>query len=186
MIESHETKYIKHSLQSIFFLITGFLLINVFNFDYAFSIPILIIFVTSILLLSMLINSVQAAILSPFFWFILAYLVYFGFGSLIYIFGSDGAIALINLYFSIDSHLLKKVNVLNYVALTSFLIFFIIFSKVQWVQIFQPKNITKAKILKICADRFAAIGILFYTLILITRSSQGEDATVPGAFNLLA
>ena len=117
---------------------------------------------------------------SPMTWFLFACAIYYGFGPLIYIYGTYESIMCLNNFYYVGHDLLFRTNVLNAVSITIVCIAFELGLRTKRTINPFGKSQCSPNVLKKLTFYLGGIGYSAHAIIFGIKSSLGLNATVPG------
>jgi len=123
---------------------------------------------------------------TPVPWFMAASAAYFGFGPLVYHFGSDESIEFMNSFYTASEDELARTNILNVVGIGMVLAAFLIFQSLLKFRNIQPFGRLRDVEMRRLALLFVVVGVADQLVFVLPHRLGLLDFTLPGAVLFLA
>ena len=187
-------------LSSLVFIYALLLIVSVFlvsayaRYDLASLVINIGFFISTFIVLAGLVFNGREIFITPLWWFLFTQALCYGFGPLVYFWGSPATIERAQVFFRITNEDLYEVNFLIIIGSIMVLLTYLLLTwstrkanrVVVWSEIYQAQNSDSQENLYTVAKFLMMIGIPSYFLIVVPSSLNLVPWIVPGVIKLLA
>lgn len=130
-------------------------------------------------------NEHAAALWAPVLWYCVSSAVYYGFGPLIHVVGSQESIDFLNAYYPVSDRSLYATNTLNFLVAVSMLALYSLFRMIPHARATLPSSaeisMPAHRRKMILVALLAVLGLLIDWFVIIPHEASDAEATLPGA-----